>query len=84
MFPNDIAKIAIVSIENGEWHTTDFLLGQFQGWMDCPDRETGNAAFTIARALANKLDTMQDVAECFRYVNVANRLLKYAEKSNAL
>lgn len=55
MFPDQISKVARVSIEHEEWNTLGYLVHDLYGWMDCPDEETRKASDFISALLVGKL-----------------------------
>ena len=88
MFPENIAQVASIAIENGEWNTAEYLIDNLYGWMDCPDHETGLAAAKIANCIANKTKSKTDDINILRLYNKflkrAISLMEYAKASGVV
>ena len=76
MFPDEIAKIAVIAIKCREWHTFDALMSEFYCWMDRPNDLTGKAAAKIGSALDDTCDSSM-----IDRLKQARTLLEYAVKS---
>ena len=74
MFPDEIAKIAVVAIKNEEFKTLNYLLSEFWGWTDSPDGMTARAAMRIGDALFRHYDSKHDVT----YLRTIRDLYAYA------